>query len=49
MKEAEPREENLESKEDQWLLDQVEETIKDIKSGKEKLHSWESVKRKLSE
>ncbi len=37
----------LEEVEDQWLLDQVEETKKEIKSGKQKLHSWESVKKKL--
>lgn len=49
MKEAEPFEKSLESKEDQWLLDQVEETKKEIESGKQKLHSWESVKEELSE
>lgn len=40
--------EKIEDIEDEWLADKARETIDNIKSGKEKTISWESMKRRIS-
>lgn len=40
--------EKIEDMEDEWLTDKATETLENIKSGKEKLISWEEAKKRLS-
>ena len=40
--------EKIEDMEDDWLADKETETLENIKSGKEKLISWEEAKKRLS-
>ena len=40
--------EKIEDMEDDWLADKATETLENIKSGKEKLISWEEAKKRLS-
>ena len=40
--------EKIEDMEDEWLANKATETLKNIKSGKEKLISWEEAKKRLS-
>jgi len=40
--------EKIEDMEDEWLANKATETLENIKSGKEKLISWEEAKKRLS-
>ena len=40
--------EKIEDMEDEWLANKATKTLENIKSGKEKLISWEEAKKRLS-
>ena len=40
--------EKIEDMEDEWLANKATETLENIRSGKEKLISWEEAKKRLS-